>query len=443
MSGHGEAGAAAALYRRVAWRIMPFLLLCYLVNYVDRTNIGFAKLQFLQDLHLSESVFGLITSSFFVGYILFELPSTLLVPRIGAPKHLLRIMVLWGLVTMSMMFARSEKMFYVQRFLLGVAEAGFFPGVLFYMSLWFPDERRAVMNSLFIVGIPLAGLVGGPISGNIMQHLDGVDGLRGWQWLFALEGPPAILLGLLAVFVLTDRPENARWLSDPERRLLAADIARDRAKRPAHAAHSLGVALRYPRTWLLASIYFSISFYVTNQIWFPTLLKRSGAGSLVSIGWITGGVSLAAAIGVLAIGRSSDRSGERRWHLCTSGLAAVAAYALLPLAAGNVVSTAVLLALGMVSGYGMFTVFWTLPPLYMEGAGAASGFAIVALAGSVGSSLAPALVGRIFDATGSLYAGLDIAAILMAAATFIAVALAPARRPGHAALLDVPPPARN
>lgn len=422
------ADPAAALYRRLTWRIMPFLMLCYIVNYIDRTNIGFGKLQFLQDLHLSETTFGLITSSFFIGYILFEVPSTLLVPRIGAPKHLMRIMVGWGLVTMSMMFARNAEMFYVQRFLLGVAEAGFFPGVLFYMSLWFPNRRRARVNSLFMVAIPLAGFIGGPVSGYIMQHLDGIWGLRGWQWLFVLEGPPAIVLGILSLFVLTDGPKNARWLPDADRAQLEADLARDATERPAHAARSLGTALRYPRMWMMAAVYFSVSFFVTNQIWFPTLLKATGAGSMVSIGWITGSVSAAAAVGVLLIARHSDRTGERRWHICICCLIAAAAYALLPVGTGNVAVTSVLLAIGMIAGYGTFSVFWTLPPLYMEGPGAASGFAIVALSGAVGSSLAPALVGRVFDASGSLYIGLDIAAATMVVATVIVAALTPTQQ---------------
>lgn len=205
-----------AVYRKITWRLMPFLLACYIINYLDRVSIGYAKLQFVPELGLNEATFGLITSAFFIGYILFEIPSNLLLLRIGAPKTLMRIMTLWGLVIVSMSLARNEYWFYALRFLLGAFEAGFFPGVLLYLSFWFPNHQRGRATSLFLVGIPLSGVLGGLISGGVMEGMDGLLGLRGWRWLFLVDGIPAILLGLAAYFVLTDRPENASFLSPPK-----------------------------------------------------------------------------------------------------------------------------------------------------------------------------------------------------------------------------------
>jgi MFS family permease len=220
-----------AVYRKIGWRLLPFVLACYVINYLDRVSIGYAKLQFLSELHLNEAVFGMITSVFFFGYIAFEVPSNLLLMRIGAPATLTRIMVLWGAVIVSMMFARNEYWLYVQRFLLGSFEAGFFPGVLLYLSFWFPNHRRGRATSLFLVGIPLSGLLGGAISGAVMEGMDGLLGIRGWRWLFLVDGLPAILLGLAAMFVLTDRPENATFLTDAEKQVVIEDMEADRRAR--------------------------------------------------------------------------------------------------------------------------------------------------------------------------------------------------------------------
>jgi MFS family permease len=248
-----------AVYRKISWRLLPFILACYVVNYLDRVSIGYAKLQFLNELHLNEAVFGLITSAFFIGYIVFEVPSNLLLLRIGAPATLTRIMVLWGAVIVSMMFAQNENWFYVQRFLLGSFEAGFFPGVLPYLSFWFPNHRRGRATSLFLVGIPLAGLVGGAISGAVMEGMDGLLGLRGWRWLFLADGLPAILLGVAAMFVLTDKPANARFLSDAEKLVVIEDMEADRRGRPTAASSTVGETLRNPKVWLMVVVYFTNS----------------------------------------------------------------------------------------------------------------------------------------------------------------------------------------
>lgn len=417
-----------AVYRKIALRLMPFILCCYVINYLDRVSIGYAKLQFVPELHMNEAVFGMITSVFFIGYILFEIPSNLLLLKIGAPKTLMRIMVLWGTVIVSMMFAQNEYWFYVQRFLLGSFEAGFFPGVVLYLSFWFPNHQRGRATSLFLVGIPLSGLVGGAISGSVMEGMDGLLGVRGWRWLFLVDGLPAILLGLAACWVLTDRPENARFLTDAEKRLVTADIEADRAARTVAASTGILDVLRNPRVWLMVLVYGTMTFLNTNQVWFPSLLKNVGVASVKDVGWILSGVWVVVAIVVLLVCRNSDRVGERRWHIAISGVVAGAAYLALPLGAGSVWITAVLIMLGAAGGYVVFTVFWTIPPAYLEGRGAAMGIAMVSAIGQLGGLSGPAVVGWAYKSTGSLYLGLSIAGAVILAGTAVAVFAIPHTR---------------
>ena len=417
-----------AVYRKIAIRLLPFLLACYIINYLDRVSIGYAKLQFVADLHLNEAVFGLITSAFFVGYILFEIPSNLLLLRIGAPKTLMRIMTLWGLVIVSMAYAQNEYWFYVQRFLLGAFEAGFFPGVLLYLSFWFPNHQRGRATSLFLVGIPLSGVLGGAISGAVMEGMDGLLGLRGWRWLFLVDGVPAVLLGLAAYFVLTDRPENASFLSPAEKRLVIADMAADRQARAHAPATSTREVLTSSKVWLMVGVYFTMAFLNTNQIWFPTLLRKSGAGSVTEAAWILAGIWSVVAIFVLLVSRNSDRVGDRRWHLLATGVLAGVAYLTLPLAAGNLWATAFLVMLSAGGGYAVFTVFWTIPPVYLEGRGAAMGIALVSALGQFGGLSGPAVVGWAFQETGSLYLGLSLAAVLLLIGVMVAVFVIPHSR---------------
>src|ERR1035437_271830 len=379
-----------AVYRKIALRLMPFILCCYVINYLDRVSIGYAKLQFVPELHMNEAVFGMITSVFFIGYIMFEIPSNLLLLKIGAPKTLMRIMVLWGTVIVSMMFARNEYWFYVQRFLLGSFEAGFFPGVVLYLSFWFPNHQRGRATSLFLVGIPLSGLVGGAISGSVMEGMDGLLGVRGWRWLFLVDGLPAILLGLAVCWVLTDRPENAKFLTDAEKRLVAADIEADRAARTVAASTGILDVLRNPRVWLMVLVYGTMTFLNTNQVWFPSLLKNVGVASVKHVGWILSGVWVIVAIVVLLVCRNSDRVGERRWHIAISGVVAGAGFLGLPLAAGNVWATAMLVMLGAAGGY--------------------------------------VVVGWAYKSTGSLYLGLSIAGAVILAGTAVAVFAIPHTR---------------
>jgi MFS family permease len=417
-----------AVYRKISWRLLPFVLACYVVNYLDRVSIGYAKLQFMQEMHMNEAVFGMITSVFFFGYIAFEVPSNLLLMRIGAPATLTRVMVLWGAVVVSMMFAQNENWFYVQRFLLGSFEAGFFPGVLLYLSFWFPNHRRGRATSLFLVGIPLSGLVGGAISGAVMEGMDGLLGIRGWRWLFLVDGLPAILLGLAAMFVLTDKPANASFLTDAEKQVVIEDMEADRRARTSVASTTIRETLRNPKVWLMVVVYFTMAFLNTNQIWFPTLLRGVGAKSVTEAGNILVGVWIFAAAFVLLVCRNSDRVGERRWHILATGMLATVAYLALPLAAGSLWATGILVAIAAAAGYAVFMVFWTIPPVFLEARGAAVGIGMISALGQFGGLFGPAVVGWAFHETGSIYIGFTVAAVTIFFGTLLAVFAIPHTR---------------
>lgn len=406
-----------ATYRKVARRIVPFLFFCYVVNFIDRVNIGFAKLQFLQDLKLDDSVFGMAAGMFFVGYVIFELPSNLLAARIGVRKTLLRIMVLWGALTVLLMFVKSAHGLYLLRFLLGAAEAGFFPGVVLYLTYWFPVQRRGRILSIFVMAVPLAGIVGGPLSGGIMSHLHGVFGFAGWQWLFLIEGVPAIVLGLLACVLLDERPADAQWLTAREKAQIEAALIADRREHPAgvHASASLSDVLTNPRIYVLSAIYFCV-FMGLNAIgfWIPTLLRQVGVHAISDIGWLSGGMSVCTAIGIVLIGRHSDRRMERRWHVAGCGLAVAASFLLLPLAAHSIALTVVLLVIASVGIYATLSLFWTIPTLYLQEDGIAGGIATITAIGAIGGAVSPSLVGMLKTSTGSLYAGLGVVGVLLA-----------------------------
>ena len=290
------------------------------------------------------------------------------------------------------------------------------------------NNRKIQSGSLFLVGIPLSGVLGGAISGGVMEGMDGLLGLRGWRWLFLVDGIPAVLLGLSAWFVLTDRPENASFLSPAEKQLVVDDMAADRAAHSHAPAGSIMEVLRSSKVWLMVVVYFTMAFLNTNQIWFPTLLRKSGAGSVTGAAWILAGVWVIVAGFVLLVSRNSDRMLERKWHLLLTGLLAGGAYLALPLAAGNLWATAFLVMLSAGGGYAVFTVFWTVPPVWLEGRGAAMGIALISALGQFGGLSGPAVVGWIFQETGSLYTGLAIAALRLLIGTAIAVFAIPHAR---------------
>ncbi len=396
----------SALYRRVTLRIIPFVFVCYLIAMIDRLNVSFAKLQFMSDLHLSETQFGFAASLLYVGYILFEVPSNLLMQRSGLRATLLRIMTLWGAMTVLLAFAGGPYQFYLIRFLIGVAEAGFLPGVLLYLTYWFPDHMRGRMTSLFVTALPVSGIIGGPLAGWIMTATHGAYGFRGWQYLFMIEGVPAIVLGVVAYFFLADRPSEAGWLTAPERDEIVAGVTAAVVV-GVHPPDRFGVALRDRRVWALALVYF-LFFCLENAllVWIPTLLRSVGGVGLMDIGWLGGAISVVAMIGMQVISRRSDRLRERRWHVIGCGLVAGATFLLLPIAAHSVAGTTLILMVSAVAVFAFLALFWTIPSAYLRGTSAAGGLALISSIGALGGVVSPIYIGWMKDLTGSFYGAL-------------------------------------
>lgn len=407
---------SSQVYRRVTWRIMPLLLLCYVVNYIDRVNIGIAKLQFSVDLGFSAAVFGLGAGLFFVGFLLFEVPSNLLLARIGARKTLLRIMVLWGLVSVLTMFVQTPWQFYTLRVLLGVAEAGFFPGIILYLSYWYPASRRGRITALFFVGVPIAGLIGSPLSGWIMSHFAGYMGLKGWQWMFLLEGLPAIVLGVVAYLWLDDRPAQAQWLTPAQIDRIERDLAADHVASDAPERHgSLRLALAEPKLLVLGLISLC-SYVLANTIAFysPTIIHNAGVSDILQVGGLSALPSLVGIIAMLLWGRHSDQSGERRWHYALPLFVAAASLALLRTAEGNVGFSIALLCLASAGHFASLSVFWAVPSDVLSRRAKAAGIAVVSSIGALGGAIGPAMLGYISAETGDLGMALRFAAIIVA-----------------------------
>jgi ACS family tartrate transporter-like MFS transporter len=384
-----------ATLRAVAWRLVPFICLLYLLNILDRANVGFARLQMQDDLGLSKVTFDLGYGMFYVGYILFEVPSNLLMRRIGARVWIARIMITWGLVSAATMFARDVTTFYALRILLGVAEAGFFPGIILYLSYWFPDRERAKMTAFFMLAISLSSVIGYPISGWIMDACDGVGGLQGWQWLFLLEGIPSVVLGIAVLFYLTDGPHDAHWLESEQRTWLIERMAREQHERVAAHGPDRWLAMLQPRVWLLIAIYFTVAVGSNaGGAYFPTLIKERFDGlSNLQIGLLGSLPHLGAIVTMSLVGISSDRSGERRWHLAGSALLAAVGWSLV---AANISSGVALLGLclaqaGMMS---MLPVFWTVPSSFLSGAAAAGGIALINSIANIGGFFGATILGQ-------------------------------------------------
>lgn len=415
--------AERIMYRRIYLRLIPFLMLLYFICYVDRVNIGFAKLQFLPQLGMNDAQFGLATGLFFVTYALFDIPSNLLLARIGVRKTLLRIMIAWGALTAAQMFITGPMSLYVIRILFGAAEAGFIPGIMLYLTFWFPNRHKAQATGLFMMGIPLSGIIGGPISGGIMHGFDGAYGLRGWQWLFLLEGLPAILLGVVAYFYLQDSPATAQWLTPEQKQKLEHDMAADRAA--GKGGHSFRDVLRDPMIYAFALINFACNCGVNAiSFWTPSLLHDAGLANVGTIGWITGLISLISAAAMVVMGRSSDRHMERRWHFLACGVLAAGGLLALPLGAGSVLATTLILIVAAVGNLCILSLYWSMPTAYLQGSGAAGGIALASMVGAIGSGVSPTIIGYMKLQTGSLYGGLAaVAAIVIGGMVLVATVL--------------------
>ncbi|MHA6882876.1 MFS transporter [Ralstonia pseudosolanacearum] len=408
---------STSVYSVVNRRILPFLATCYLFAYLDRINIGFAKLQMQNDLALSDAAYGLGAGIFFFGYMLFEVPSNLLLVKIGARRTLSRILILWGIVSASMLFVTDVWTFYALRFLLGVFEAGFAPGMIYYLTQWYPGKRMARAMAIVLGAAPLGGVIGGPASTWIMGHFAGAGGLAGWQWMFLAEGIPAILLGIAAYGYLVDKPADARWLTDAQKAVIAGDIAR---AAPAQAS-SFGKALTEPKLYVLAAAYFClISGLYAVSFWLPSMLKAAGLTDLFKIGLYSAVPNLAAIAAMYALSRSSDRRGERRWH---SAITAILGAGLLAAAAYSTSFTVSLLTITLATAaiFASYTVFWAIPQQHLKGTAAAGGIAFINSIGLFGGFFSPTLIGWTKEATGSLQAGLlVIAALLVLGAILLA-----------------------
>ncbi len=409
--------ADANVYSVVNWRVLPFLAVCYLFAYLDRINISFAKLQMQNDLALSDAAYGLGAGIFFFGYMLFEVPSNLLLVKIGARRTLSRILILWGIVSASMLFVTDVRTFYALRFLLGVFEAGFAPGMIYYLTQWYPGARMARAMAIVLGAAPVGGVIGGPVSTWIMSRFSGAGGLAGWQWMFLAEGIPAVLLGVVAYFYLADKPADARWLTNEQKAIIARDVGHPSNSQTA----SLGRALRDPMIYRLAGAYFClISGLYAVHFWLPSILKAAGIKDLMQIGLYSAVPSLASIVAMYVVSRSSDRLAERRWH---STIAAMFGAALLATTAYVTSFPAALLSITLASAaiYASYTVFWAIPREYLAGTAAAGGIALINSIGLFGGFFSPTFVGWAKDATGTLQAGLlVIAALLVVGAVVLA-----------------------
>jgi len=392
----------ARTYRTVTWRLLPFLFLCYILAYLDRVNIGFARLQMQADLHLSDTAYGIGAGMFFIGYFFFEVPSNLLLHRVGARMWIARIMIVWGLVSSATMFTNSQTTFYVLRFLLGVAEAGFFPGIILYLTFWYTQAHRARMVALFVTAIAFAGVLGGPVSGWIMERMGGVGGLRNWEWLYLLEGLPSVVVGVLVLFYLDDGPARASWLTDTQKALLARRLAEEEAAKAAdgHQAHRAIDAFRTPAVWALSLIYFGTvmgNYGVT--FWLPQIISET----ITRNPWQIGLVSMlpwgVAAVTAVLVGASSDRMQERRWHIAIAAAVGAIAFGLsgLPGLSGWLGLACLTVATaGMLSA---LSTFWALPTAMLSGRAAAAGIAWINSVGNLSGYVSPFVIGAIRDAT--------------------------------------------
>ncbi|NUA31967.1 MFS transporter [Cupriavidus basilensis] len=418
---HADAASfESRTYAKVVRRLIPFLMLCYLGAYLDRVNVGFAKLQMLNDLRFSETIYGLGAGIFFLGYFLFEVPSNMILHKVGARNWLARIMLTWAVISASFAFVSSPTSFYVLRFLLGVAEAGFAPGVILYMTYWFPSERRAKALSMFFMAIPLAGIVGGPLSGYIMHAFHGALDLAGWKWLFMLEALPSLMLGIAILLYLDNGIQSAKWLTEAEKALLARNVAGDNAQKVSHVSIRAFIADR--RLWLMAAIYFCV---VLGQygltFWLPTIVRKAGVADPLWVGILTALPYLCAIVALPLVGMSADHHRERRLHLAIPMLVAAAGFATLPLL-GGVGASLVCLSIAAAGILTSSSQFWALPTALLGGMSAAAGIAAVNCVANLAGFFSPAIVGWLNDLTGKSTAGLifiSVAIVLGALLVFL------------------------
>jgi D-galactonate transporter len=417
-------------YRKATWRLIPFIFICYLFNYLDRVNVGFAKLEMLDALKLSETVYGLGAGIFFLGYVSSGIPSNLILHKLGARRWIAVMMILWGGLSAAMLFVTSPTSFYVLRFFTGVAEAGFFPGMVLYFTHWFPANKRGHVMALFMSAIPVSGLIGGPLSGWMLQHFTaGQGGLAGWQWLFLLQGLPTVVLGIAVFFYLSDGIRHAKWLSSDEKAAMQAALEEDEQIRRAstHAVQSFSSVLRNGHVWMLGIIYFCIQMgvYAIN-FWLPSIIKSLGFQNASTVGWLSAIPYLFAGVFMVIVGRSADARRERRWHLSVPMLMALVGLLLAANFSSNVLIVMVGLTFATMGALTGLPMFWPLPAAFLGSAAAAGGLALINSLGQIAGFVSPFLVGWIKDLTHSTDPALYILSGVMLAGALL-VLLVPAR----------------
>jgi sugar phosphate permease len=404
-----------ATYRKADVRLLPFLFLCYILAYLDRVNVGFAKLEMLKDLSLSEAAFATGAGIFFVGYFFFEVPSNVLLKKYGARMWIARIMISWGVISSCMIFVRGEWSFYALRFLLGIAEAGFFPGIIFYLTLWYPSRHRSTRTAWFVAAIAVSGIIGNPISGWIMDHLSGTLHLAGWQWLFLAEGIPSIVVGFWVIFYLESSIGEAKWLTAEEKALLANNLlAEDQHK----TQHKLKDAFSSWKVWVLCAIYFTLMVGLYGiAFWLPTIVKAFGIRGYLGVGLITAIPYGVAVVGMILLSQHSDKSGERRLHYVLNVMAGAIGLMLSGVFAAQPVLAIIFLSIGTLGVIGSMPLFWPLPSAFLAGTAAAAGIGIVNSVGNLGGYIGPNIPiwakAVSFDRSAALYV---ISAILMVGA---------------------------
>ncbi|MDB6050242.1 MAG: putative transport-related rane protein [Pseudomonas sp.] len=418
--------AEKALISKVAWRLMPLIMVCYLFAFFDRINISFAKFQLQTDLSLSDTAYGLGAGLFVVGYVLFEVPSNMMLYKVGARRWIARIMMSWGVATALMVFVNTEWQFYALRFVIGAMEAGFAPGVLYYLTLWFPQHYRGRITSMLFLASAFAGLFGAPISGLVLGHLDGVMNLRGWHWLFLLGGVPCVALGLLVLVLLKDKIADAHWLTPQEKTYLSSRIAHHEP----HKSGSLLAALKLPGFLMLGLIYFliQVASYGLN-FWAPQLIRSAGTESPVMIGLLTAIPYICGAISMVIVGRLSDASGERRKFVAGLVILGAVGFFSAGIFATHTVFLIVALSLLGAGIVASIPAFWALPPKLLAGAGAgaAGGIAVINTLGQFGGIVSPVMVGRIKDLTGSTTPALYVIGIACVIAAALLLWALPAK----------------
>lgn len=402
----------AAVVRKVARRVLPFIVLCYIVAYLDRSNLSVAALTMMDTLSLNSAQFGFAAGIFFLGYILCELPSNLLQVRFGPRRWIARIMISWGILAVCMAFVTGATSLYVMRVLLGIAEAGFFPGIIFYLAFWFPADYRARVFGWFLAAIPISMIIGAPISAALL-YMDGIAGMHGWQWLFIIEGLPAVALGIACLFLLTDTPQDATWLDDGEKKTLIALLARDGGPETASTHGPIGEALTNPRMWQMAIVNLGLIAGSYGVVFFlPQMIAEFGASHFEN-GLISSLPFIASLAGMLAWSWHSDRTGERRWHVVVPMLCSAAGFVLAGLIAGPIGKTLALM-IAAAGSYMAMGPFWQYVPTFLQrGKSAAAAIALINMIGSLAGFFAPVLMGEAKQMTGSYLGGLVFTAVLV------------------------------